>query len=705
MSSTKSPGYSTFQGVFIPSIVTILGAILYLRQGWLVGNGGFIGAIVIILLCKMITVSTALSLSSIASNARLHAGGAYAIISQSLGKETGGAVGLMLYLAQSMAIVLVIFGFREGWLSVFPTHSAFLVDILCFFSLLMIVVLNTDLAFRLQILVFIVTMLSVISVSWAPFQSTQPVNWLGSFPSFENSYRGFWQVFGIFFPAVTGILAGSSLSGELKNPRIAIPKGTLWAVAVSGLVYLWLAYVFAKSATQAELLTNYHKMAEISLFPPLITFAILGACFCAGLATLVGAPRIIQALAKDGLLPYSQKLAKTNAKGEPQVALFFTSFLVFMGILLRDLNLIAPLITICFLTTYGTINLIVLIEQNLGLLSFRPSIRIPIWIPTIGAFGSLFAMLIINSTVALLAIATILYGYIYFGRRLNEKRQDVRTNLFLAMARWAVRKSIDTYSREGKVWMPYPLIPILHPEHLENLELGEVVTAPTGSLRILSFEKNMTIPQKEKIFYQQTCLHNISPEQGILVSMETFQQDFFQPNILILGKQDQQYFNVEALLQASAQFGLGIIYQTYQGQNIPSEKNINVWIRPQPPNWDLHQAQTEGNLDLILLLAIQLAKQKNLQIRLITTLQSEEELPLAQQYLEGLADLGRLPKKTKALAFLGSLWDSINQTPSAQIHIFGLPEENPFTFINRIETNTDGLRLFIRSSGKENLLA
>ena len=705
MNPPTSTGYSTFQGVFIPTIVTVLGAILYLRHGWLVGNGGLLGAVLIILLCKVITVSTALSLSSIASNARLHAGGAYAIISQSLGKETGGAVGLMLYLAQSMAIVLVIFGFREGWLSVFPDHSAFLVDILCYASLITIVIVNTSLAFRLQILVFVVTLLAVLSVSLAPFESKQAVNWVGSFPSFGGGYRSFWQVFAIFFPAVTGILAGSSLSGELKNPRIAIPRGTLWAVTIAGAIYIWLAYVFAKSAPQQELLTNYNIMAELSVFPPLIIFAVLGACFCAGLATLVGAPRIIQALAKDGLLPYSQLLATTNAKGEPQAALFFTSALVLLGILLRDLNLIAPLITVCFLTTYGTINLIVLIEQKLGLISFRPAIKLPIWIPALGACSSLFAMLIINSTVALLAIAGILYGYIYFGQRLNEKRQDVRTNLFLAMARWAVRKSIDTHSREGKVWMPYPLIPVLQQDQLENVELGEVVTAPAGSLRILSFEKDINIPYREKIFYQQTCLHNISPEQGILISMETFQQDFFQPNILILGKADQQYCNVENLLRASAQFGLGIIYQTNKHQPIPAEKNINVWIRPQPPAWDLHQAQTEGNLDLILLLAIQLAKQKKLRIQLITTLQSEEELPLAQHYLEGLADLGRLPKNTKALAFLGTLWDSINQTPSAQIHIFGLPEQNPFLFIEQIESNTDGLRLFVRSSGKENLLA
>ncbi len=705
MTASKSTGYSTFKGVFIPTIVTILGAILYLRHGWLVGNGGFIGAVIIVLLCKLITVSTALSLSSIASNARLHAGGAYAIISQSLGKETGGAIGLMLYLAQSMAIVLVIFGFREGWLSIFPNHHAFLIDILCYASLITIVIWNTKLAFRLQTVVFVVTILAVISVSFAPFTSTKEINWVGSFPSFQSGYRGFWQVFAVFFPAVTGILAGSSLSGELKDPRRSIPKGTLSAVSVSGLIYLWLAYVFATSADQTDLLNNYNMMAEISIFPPLITFAVLGACFCAGLATLVGAPRIMNALAKDGLLPYSEKLAKTNAKGEPQSALFFTSFLVFLGILLRDLNLIAPLITICFLATYGTVNLIVLIEQKLGLLSFRPSIKIPIWIPAIGAFSSLFAMLIINSSVALLAIIVILYGYVYFGRTLNEKRQDVRTNLFIAMARWAVRKSINTYSREGKVWMPYPLIPILNPEQLENLDLGEVITAPTGSLRVLSFEQGMEITHKEKIFYQQTCLHNISPEQGILISMETFQQDFFQPNILILGKQDQKYVNIEILLQASAQFGLGIVYQSHLAQDISSDTNINVWIRPGPPDWDLHQAQVAGNLDLILLLAIQLASQKNLTIQLITTLQSEEELPLAQNYLEGLADLGRLPKTTKALAFLGNLWDSINQTPSAQIHIFGLPEKAPFSFINRIEANTDGLRLFIRSSGKENLLA
>ena len=224
MTASKLTGYSTFKGVFIPTIVTILGAILYLRHGWLVGNGGFLGAVLIVLLCKIITVSTALSLSSIASNARLHAGGAYAIISQSLGKETGGAIGLMLYLAQSMAIVLVIFGFREGWLSIFPNHPAFVIDILCYASLITIVIWNTKLAFRLQMVVFVITILAVISVSFAPFTSTKDINWVGSFPSFQGGYRGFWQVFAVFFPAIRNLLLAETLTGQISKTNLSFLK-------------------------------------------------------------------------------------------------------------------------------------------------------------------------------------------------------------------------------------------------------------------------------------------------------------------------------------------------------------------------------------------------------------------------------------------------------------------------------------------------
>lgn len=125
----SSKKFGTFQGVFTPTVLTILGVIMYLREGWVVGNAGLVGAIGIILLASAITFFTSLSMSSITTNIRIKAGGAFSIISQSLGLEAGGAIGIPLYLAQAFAVAMYIFGFREGWQWLFPSHSALLVDL------------------------------------------------------------------------------------------------------------------------------------------------------------------------------------------------------------------------------------------------------------------------------------------------------------------------------------------------------------------------------------------------------------------------------------------------------------------------------------------------------------------------------------------------------------------------------------------------
>ena len=124
--------FGTFGGVFTPTLLTILGVIMYLRLGWVVGNAGLLGAWLIIVIAFMITLTTALSMSSITTNIRIGAGGAYAIISQSLGLEVGGSLGIPRYVSQGLAVTMYIFGFREGWLSIFPGHPAFLVDVIVF---------------------------------------------------------------------------------------------------------------------------------------------------------------------------------------------------------------------------------------------------------------------------------------------------------------------------------------------------------------------------------------------------------------------------------------------------------------------------------------------------------------------------------------------------------------------------------------------
>ncbi len=694
---------STFKGVFTPTIVTILGVIMYLRQGWLVGNGGLLGAWLVLIICLFITTTTALSLSSMATNVRLHAGGAYSIISRSLGKETGGAVGFMLYLAQSLAIVMYIFGFREGWLGLFPTHSPFLIDVLCFVAMMIIVRFFRDLAFQLQYLIFGITILSVLSVSKQPFETRwEDINWIGNF---GGEYRQFWSVLAVYFPALTGILAGSSLSGDLKDPRESIPIGTLSAVVVGGIVYAWLAIVYA-GIPQQTLLNNYNIMQEISIFPPMIGVAVVGATFCAGLATLVGAPKIFLALCDDNILPRSSFFKQHYNP------LWLTGGIVMIGILLRDLNSIAPVITICFLTTYGTINLIVLIEQQLGLLSFRPTLKLPKWIPLFGSMGCIIIALVVNPTLSLLVVCILTLGYRRLSNLHQGVRQDVRTNLFFAMARWAARKSLEDRAVEGKAWMPHPIVPLFSGPNEDNqalLQLANDISLPKGSVRILSLGELNELPFAKTLFVQQSALESDRPEHAIFCALQTLTGTFLQPNIFCLDATQREWFtDLNSLWKLNIENDIGIVYRLHKPHTIDPDNVIHVWIRPQGPHWDLDVARKEGSLDLALLMAIQLAQSRNLPVRLLTTLSTPEEHKGAEEYLDGLVNLGRLPKDTTALAFVGDIWSALPQAPRAQIQIFGIP--NPKTsqsteFVDRISAETVGTSLFVCGVGKESLLA
>ena len=221
---------------------------MYLRLGWVVGNAGLLGAIVIIVLAKSITICTGLSMSSITTNIKIGAGGAYSIISKSLGLEAGGSIGIPFYISQTLAAALYIVGFTEGWLLLFPSHDPRIIMVITWIALLVLSYFRTNVALKFQYIILIVIALSIVSFFLTPNERLDTFSIVGKFED-----AGFWQVFAIFFPAVTGIMAGANLSGELKNPRRAIPLGTLSAIGVTLVIYISLAYALAAFVPDGEL--------------------------------------------------------------------------------------------------------------------------------------------------------------------------------------------------------------------------------------------------------------------------------------------------------------------------------------------------------------------------------------------------------------------------------------------------------------------
>ena len=719
---TESKAFGTFSGVFAPTLLTILGVIMFLREGWVVGNAGLLGAWLIILVAFGITGFTGLSLSSITTNIRIGAGGAFSVISQSLGLEVGGSIGVPLYLSQALAVSMYIFGFRAGWLWIFPDHPALIVDLVTFGVLFGIAFISAGLAFKIQYLIMAVVAISLISVAGSVFQGSMQhsVQWWGNFKgSPENGFAGigFWAVFAVFFPASTGIMAGANMSGDLKNPRRSIPIGTMSAIGLSLLIYLALAYWLARSASPEELMGNYTIMVEKAAWGPAVLAGLLGATFSSALSSLVGAPRILQALGSHDILPAGKWFATKTAKGEPRNAMLLTGAIVLGALMLRNLNAVAPLITMFFLITYAMINIVVLIEQSLGLTSFRPLFRIPRLVSLLGAIGCIFAMFIVNPVFCVIALLTVLVVHALLIRKhLRAPFGDMRSGLFVAIAEWAAKKVSDLTASRERSWKANLLLPIEKLQQLQaSFDVVRNISYPTGFLKIvgLTGKNNEAVLAEELsevaddfsdkgVFASWTVITAATFGENLQAGIETFAGAFFKPNTIFLTmpKDESRYSEFKAILDTCRDRQIGVLLLHEHSDKGKGERTaVNVWFADRGPAWELDMDL--GNQDLALLTGYKLKRNWDVELRLVTVVADVEQKEAANNYLRLVAQTARIPNATTTVV-TGNPGD---KTPLADLHIFPMPDEVNFAELRQYTDHYKASCLFALDSGQESGLA
>jgi solute carrier family 12 sodium/potassium/chloride transporter 2 len=719
--------YNTFEGVFKPTLLTILGVIMYLRVGWVVGNGGLLGGGLVMLAAISITFSTGLSISSIATNTRLTAGGPYAMISKSLGMEIGDSVGVPLFLSQALAVAMYLFGFRAGWLTLFPDHPAILVDLVSFAVVFTVAYISAGWAFRIQYLVLVLIVISLVSVFASPvlWVNPQPINWWGD--SFSQS--SFWQVFAVFFPATTGIMSGVNMSGELKNSRQSIPIGTLSAIAVSSVVYLSLCWWCARGVTTADLLSNYTILIDQAFWPPAVLAGLLAATFSAALSSMVGAPRILNALAQDNGIPFSHKLMKLSRNGEPRRALLVSGAITLVGILIRDLNAIAPLITMFFLITYATINLVVLVESSLGLINFRPTFQLTRWVPLYGFLSCLFAMAIINPVFSLLAMLVVFVLYFRQVGQPHERRQaDVRSGILAAVAQWAASKVVEFDITNVRAWKPMMLVPVENQSQL----LGEFrllldLSMPEGSIKLVGLaqesylrELDLRLRNLAQAFRRRGVFTNHSvlavdaateahsQVRGTLAALQALQSDFFRPNVLFL-RLPEDRDDWDALLQVfeeAVRLNVGVtLFARHPEAGLGRAEVVNLWITPQLEDASMPERLQKGSINLAILMAIRLFRGWQGTLNLISIVPDEVQIEVARQYIHSLQDLCRIPRAATVSVMVGRFEDCVVTAPQSDIDIMGLQSTPDYNFAHKIIRLTGSSCLFVRDSGSESALA
>ncbi|MCK5863268.1 MAG: amino acid permease, partial [Candidatus Hydrogenedentes bacterium] len=449
-------GYSfgTFKGVFTPSILTILGVIMYLRLGWVLGNMGLPLTLLIVTVSMSIMFLTAFSLSALATNMRVSVGGAYFILSRSLGIEAGASVGLPLFLAQAVGVSFYIAGFSESVVAVFPTLSETMVGVITLFVIAFLAFTSANLALKSQIPIMAVIGLSLISFFLGGTQPT-PVLTETLAPIARQS---FWVVFAVFFPAVTGILAGVGMSGDLKDPAYSLPRGTFAALLVGFAIYLTIPVYFHFHVSDPEqLITNSFIMRDISRWGNLIVLGIWGASLSSAMGALLGAPRTLQALAYDGVLP--RIIGRGYGKGnDPRLATVVTFAIALAGVVAGGIDVIAPILTMFSLTTYGALNLSAGLETLVGSASWRPTFKTHWGVSMIGALCCFLVMIMINPGAAFIAVFCCFVIYCTLTRRrLRAHWGDLRHGLLMALARSTIYKLAESKTDEHS-WKPNLLV-------------------------------------------------------------------------------------------------------------------------------------------------------------------------------------------------------------------------------------------------------
>lgn len=704
MKDTHKEGLGTFEGVYTPTVLTILGVVMYLRMGWIVGNSGILGTLSIIILAHMITISTTLSMSSMLTNIDIGAGGAYAIVSRSLGLEIGGAVGIPLYFSQTLSVAFYITGFTEVWTSFFD-HPRWLVGLIVWGILTVLSVVSARLAFRIQYFILGALVLSIASFILGPSLNSESPVLIGNF---EQS--GYWETFAIFFPAVTGILSGASMSGELKSPRKSIIRGTLAAVMTGLAVYMLFALLFATRVPEEILLSDHSIILQLGKFRILIVAGIMGAVLSSALSSLVSAPRTLAALAENRSVPFAKIFAKKTAGNEPRNAVIVSSLISLAVLLASNLDSLAAMLTLFFLTTYCTINLVVLVEQAIGVISFRPRFRISILIPVIGLIGCLLSMFLINKWFTWITFILILVIY-YMLRRKNlvSPWGDVRGGVFISLAEWGAQKSMSM-PYHPRLWKPSILIPVENPEDFKRISrLIRSLINPSGRVYYLTMnnvgnqrkeleEKIDAVLQplkEENLFAQKIVINSKDYNQDLNIVLQSLVHVFLPPNTIFFTiseeteKRKKFFEMVKNLEDVRKRIGL-LCLRIHPKYGFGQEKNIHLWLRSKSKNYNL-----------AVLSAIQIMKNWNGNLTLCRVAEHASQVPNIEKELLKFIEDARLPINTKIDVKVGNFYDLIKEQ-STDLNILGM--SNSLGQIENIIDQVPASILFVGDSELENVL-
>jgi len=733
--------FSTFEGVFLPTILTIIGVVIFMRAGFVVGHAGILGALFILVIANTITALTGLSISAIATNTDVKGGGAYYLISRSLGPEFGGAIAITIFLAQTLSIPFYLLGFTEAVVYTFPFLNDYF-DIIAYAVFAFIALFSfrgAGLVMKAQFFVMIIVLLSIASFLAGAAINFDPQTFAQNWRPLEGSAYSFWVLFAIYFPAVTGILAGVNMSGDLKNPTRSIPLGALGAIFAGFAVYAAQILLWG-GASQREDLTgdSYNTLANLWPYVTnvLVVLGMFAAALSSILGTILGAPRVLQSLAQDKLLKPVNMFAKVTASGEPRRALVLTITICVAVTYVacrggvgggKALNFIASVVSMFFLWTYGIINLAAFVESFSRNPSFRPRFKFFHWFTAlVGAAGSFAVTFIINFKAAVLA-AVVLTGLFLYVRKyvMSASFGDARRGFIYSRTRDNLL-TLSSLPIHSKNWRPTITAFAGDPEQrLPMIKYADWLSSGRGILTVTAMIKGDFAEMVDYRAKQITSINEflnknhiraftevlITPDYntGINHSLQAHSIGPIKPNMAIFGWSSdplraQSY--VDGIKAAvSLNMNIGLIFARDLPDLNPRERRgrrIDIWWR----------GMRNGSLMVILAHLITLNPEwSGVKIRILRIVNTVEEKDAAHKELEQLIEAARMDVAVETIVSDDTFPNMLRRySGNAAVIFLGLSIDantDPLKFQEAYTTLLKGMptTIMIQSTGEADLLS
>lgn len=733
---TERNQFGTFGGVFTPSILTIFGLIMFMRANQVTGTAGVLPSLFILTVSSGITFLTGLSISGISSNTPVKGGGAYFLISRVLGPVFGTAIGLALYLAQAISVPFYILGFVEAVVQTFPALSG-LFFWLCLGVLGVLFALvwsGAGWVIKIQYGILAVLLAAIAAFMIGAFTRFDPAIFRANLHPQYGEGENLWKMFALYFPAVTGIMAGVNMSGDLKNPARSIPLGTLLAVACGYAVYGLQILLCGGMAPRAELVSRPFLLLvdnAVFGFGWLVVAGVFLATISSAIGSDLGAPRVLQAVARDRALPFLGPFAKGSSKGdEPRRALVFT-FLIGLGTLIlfgqggsgRGLNVVAGVVTMVFLYTYGMTNLAAFVEHFSLNPSFRPRFRFFHWWTALaGCAACVWVAFMINVLAAVLALVFIAGIFVIVSQReLSQAFGDARRGFIYA----SLGRNLERLANmplHAKNWRPTILVLSGNPPLRGSLvACARWLGQRSGIISVMNVveEKRREHVRARDLAARKLTEFCTNEAPGIfpeVVMVEDFDRDLnvilqsysigpIKPNMVVIGwPRDRArlapYFDhLRTIIDLKMSL---VIYASREVGPPRARQRIDIWWR----------GQRNGSLMVILGHLVSLNSEwRGVRLRLLRHVENDSEVKEVRQELAAILAEGRIEADIAVPVSAAPFIDVFRtHSMSAAMTVLGLnrvAESVQEGFFDAMEALLEGMppSLLICSSGEADLMA